>query len=290
MVNSSVDDSPMVGVHGLGRVQELTAMLDFPTPLLKLLDWKNAPQASRPNNTVGATLSDWLELNQMSVEQCRAILQSIEAGEVADVTTYTSSFITTTAERAWMQIADAFLEALPTLSSEITSVSTDTPKCLANKPEKFPQAFTYDLGQGTLPFVSVPYQGRAFDHLAMAHEFGHALQIVCSDGEQMPPIARECCAFLGEQFMIQYLDDVGDENASDVHAAWEQDNKLYLKSDVDILQAALDAEKAPYNYRWNYPIARYLASKAISEQINNNLVALYTAGSNAPKILEEWAR
>ena len=265
-------------------------MLDFPTPLLNLLDWKNAPQKSRPNNAVQATFSDWLNLNQLSVEQCYSVLQSIEAVSRSDVACEGTPIIGLTAQQAWKQTADVFSEFFPTLSPEISSIYADTPKCLANKSEKIPQAFTYDLGHGALPFVSVPYQGRAFDRLAMAHEFGHALQVVSSKGSQMPPLAKECCAFLGEQVLIQYLDDMGDKNTADVRGAWERDNQLYLESDVDVLKKALGAEKPPYNYRWNYPIARHLASIALTEQTNDNLAALYTAGANAPKILEEWAQ
>ncbi|MGJ8597159.1 hypothetical protein [Sulfitobacter sp.] len=259
-------------------------MPNFPTPLLNLLNWKNV---SLKIEATSATILDWLTINELTALQCQQYLEvgsdTIRRIEHPEQ----SAFDVIETEVAWQQTADAFLLSLPSLAEEIRQVCDCAPKCLADKSEKIPQAFTYDLGEDTLPFVSVPYQGRPFDLLAMAHEFGHALQIVSSKNSKMPPVARECCAFLGEVFLLDYLKRIETSQTIGVSAAWEHDNHTYLKPDMEDLCRSLMTVTAPYNYRWNYPVARVLATKLVSEKSEDIFAKLFKAGAAAPKILAD---
>jgi hypothetical protein len=245
---------------------------------LKILLGKaeKTPQIQHPLAASRQKISDWLKFNGLSHEtvlmQLSGIGPSKESGKHQGLRS--QSCLGLAPEDAWALCAHSMRRACPVLAPVIDIIEADTPKCLRPKKKKHPQPFTYDLGFETLPFVSVHYQDRAADLLAMAHEFGHAVQIVSSwvNGEgQMPPIARECCAFIAEQAMVQFCE----AQFEGLKSAYYADDKIYLGSNKASLEDALRNDAQPYQYIWNYPLARILAAQLFQTADNIELWKIF---------------
>ncbi|WP_322895757.1 MULTISPECIES: hypothetical protein [unclassified Yoonia] len=118
---------------------------------------------------------------------------------------------------------------------------------------------TEDLGPERAPVIRMEWDGRADDLICLAHEVAHALQIMMSDHEPMPPVAREVCAFLGELALIAYCREQAPNLNAALSNVWHAENERYLGSDLDALSDALNDPETPYQYRLNYPLARLAA-------------------------------
>lgn len=118
---------------------------------------------------------------------------------------------------------------------------------------------TEDLGPERAPVIRMEWDGRADDLICLAHEVAHALQIMMSDHELMPPVAREVCAFLGELALIAYCREQAPSLNDALSNVWHAENERYLGSDLDALSDALNEPETPYQYRLNYPLARLAA-------------------------------
>jgi len=103
------------------------------------------------------------------------------------------------------------------------------------------------------------YKGSASDLIALAHEFGHALQLVHLNGRFSPPVDREICAFLGEHILLSYCEAHHPKLYPALAKVWHGEDKIYLGQDADILKSALDDPQASYAFRHNYPVARLAA-------------------------------
>ncbi|MGZ2259396.1 hypothetical protein [Roseobacter sp. A03A-229] len=121
------------------------------------------------------------------------------------------------------------------------------------------------------------YRDSAADLLALAHEFGHAVQIVASWSAgtgQMPPVARECCAFLAEQALLRHCAACFPVLTYAHHA----DDMIYFGANRDALEDAMTNWQTGYRYEWNYPLARHVAARLFESGPSNELCALYRAG------------
>lgn len=138
---------------------------------------------------------------------------------------------------------------------------------------------TVDNGPEAPVLIAMKWQGTPNDMICLAHEVAHALQILLSGHDQMPPVAREVCAFLGEVLVIDHARHA----APDLHAAlcdvWRAENDSYFGSDVDGLEAALADPQATYHYRQNYPIARLAAVEMFKRGKGAWLRDLFASGS-----------
>ena len=107
----------------------------------------------------------------------------------------------------------------------------------------------------------------------------------------MPPMARECCAFLGEIALIDYFEKRDTKLYQLLKQVWRNNNLKYLSSDVAFLHKAINDHSLKYSYDWNYPIAR-LYAVALRRQVNNKnkqqfnkIENLFASGSKAVEIL-----
>ena len=231
-----------------------------PLGLKILLGEAVAPQQQeRTYSQPKATISDWLTFNGLTQEIVRQLLTDIEPpNDVASAYQNSNAPLDLSADEAWSLCAVALKSTFPELRSEIEMVQTNAPKCLQPKIVKHPKPFTYDLGFGELPFVSLHYHNKPADLIAMAHEFGHALQIIASwtSGEgHMPPVARECCAFMAELAVVHHYES----RLPALVMAHRSDDLTYLGTRTLELDAATQDSHATYQYGWNYPIARIAA-------------------------------
>lgn len=118
---------------------------------------------------------------------------------------------------------------------------------------------TEDFGPEQAPVITIEWTGSADDLMCLAHEVAHALQIMMSGHQLMPPVAREVCAFLGELTLIAYCREHAPSLTDALSDVWHAENERYLGSDLDALSDALKDPETPYQYRLNYPLARLAA-------------------------------
>lgn len=65
--------------------------------------------------------------------------------------------------------------------------------------------YTICQGSGQSPVILMDWHGQPEDLICLAHETAHALQMLLSKNELMPPVARETCVFIGEQLLLDYV-------------------------------------------------------------------------------------
>lgn len=144
---------------------------------------------------------------------------------------------------------------------------------------------TVDRGGDTPPEVLLDWDGSPESQICLAHEAGHALQLMLSHGDFMPPVAREVCAFLAELAVISWADANDPALAADLRHVWNADTDLYLIDDRDELLAALADPTAQYQYRLNYPLARIAAVRLFREKSRENLSSLFCSGGTAMSLV-----
>lgn len=243
--------------------------------------------AAAPRTQPKAGFDDWLAVNGLTRDLVRAQLAAITAPD-GSVGPPVPARLGLSAAQAWGLCAGALRAAVPELGTQIGEVEMRAPKCLAPRAGKHPRPFTYDLGGGALPLVSLHYQDRPVDLLAMAHEVGHALQIVASQGRsdgQMPPVARECCAFLAELAILQHLPT----RFAALAPAHQADDAIYFGDNARALAEAMTDPRQPYRYAWNYPLARHIAARLFRSESACNLGALYRAGPEGGSYIQHCA-
>lgn len=145
--------------------------------------------------------------------------------------------------------------------------------------------YALDRGNDKKPLVSVYWNRSAEDCIALAHETSHAMQFILSNHEQMPPVARETCAFLGELILIEWAKQNKTNLFGQLLTVWQSENSAYLGSDIDRLEEALRDPSQPYNYRLNYPLARLAAIHIFETRSIEDIRNLFSSGKNAMALI-----
>ncbi|WP_372426252.1 hypothetical protein [Salinarimonas chemoclinalis] len=227
----------------------------------------------------------WLDINRIRSDLVAAILGGaapLDAGAAPPEKDHRFAV-----RRVRELCADAFAAAWPLHAEVARRVCTDAPTWFVAQRGARPQ--TRDAGPRALPSIIVPWRtGSAEEALSLVHELAHAVQIVATHvhtpGATMPPVAREVCAFLGERAVLRHLSDGRERRA--LRAAWIRDDRTYLVADAQRLRAALASGGATYDYRWNYPVARWIARRSAGLAEPNTACALLESGPDAPTRLE----
>jgi len=137
------------------------------------------------------------------------------------------------------------------------------------------QPCTIDDGPECPPRILLRWRGTADDLMCLAHEAGHALQVVWSDHAITPPLLRETCAFLSEIAVLRWALC----HCSELHRAlvdvWERENARYFGSDMEVLRADLLQPERAHTYRHNYPLARLAALRLASDWDTARLCSVF---------------
>ncbi|MCC5900666.1 MAG: hypothetical protein JJT87_01895 [Halomonas sp.] len=141
--------------------------------------------------------------------------------------------------------------------------------------------YTLCKGRGKPPAVFMDWYGRVEDLVCLVHETAHALQILLSKHELMPPVARETCAFVGELLLLDYVKAHLPNFYAVFLDVWHSENSFYLDSCVDALMDALNHSKIPYHYYQNYFLARLAAVQIFYVTPEESLSALFSSGKDA---------
>ncbi|WP_434984581.1 hypothetical protein [Vreelandella zhaodongensis] len=242
------------------------------------------------------TCTDWLALHGLSESRVKDVISAFYAGKID----YPLPFIST--DKEMPSVSDFISKKLP--SQEICYKTIVVPALAAafdneskeqhllcnhvellslSNSEEAP--CTVCQGSGRSPGILMDWNGRAEDLLCLAHEAAHALQILLSEHELMPPVARETCAFIGELLLLDYVK----VHLPHLHAAlldvWNSENSFYLGDCVDVLIDALNHSGVSYHYYQNYPLARLAAVQMFSYANSQSVSRLFSGGQGAMSYL-----
>ncbi len=197
-----------------------------------------------------ATMADWLALHGVTAQACRAVLARAApvAAKAADPDWPQDPGAT------WRQVADFLTPFFPAEDGLIARTWTRTRTDFSVTGRGAARAFTLHDDGGGSPVVVFAAKGRLSDLTTLAHEFGHAAQIVASGGAAMAPALREVCACLAEHLVLRGL-AVTDPETALLARRWRAGRGLRQRQDLGV---ALENPGSTYCYDWNYPMARAL--------------------------------
>jgi len=218
------------------------------------------------------SLKDWLSLHALNAKDCVRILKWATISDFPlDTARVDPARIMegVTAQQAWALCSAALVERFPHHATVVHSVESHATRIFnPQNPVNGRYNFAVDQGPGKYPFVCVRYQHRPSDLIVLAHEFSHAVQIWACESRFTPPVVREMCAFLGELILLEHVESRYPELHSTLLPVWVKQHKRSFGVPVNNLRLALQSPATPYDYAWNYPVAR-----ALSIQANNHLPA-----------------
>ena len=154
---------------------------------------------------------------------------------------------------------------------------------------KYPEPFTVDLGKACPPFVSAHFDGSVNGLVLIAHEFGHAVQIVATSRHsgkstsRVPPAAREVCALLSEIAMLRYLNvdcRTRQPHTNGFRVRWRQ----YLGTFMRALIFASKRPDTPYDASWDYALAATWAISLVKTKSTDLVTRLFRFANDFPTI------
>lgn len=186
-------------------------------------------------------------------------------------------------------VAPAFIKAFG--NNARVQKALETVKFEGLRPDAESQPCMTSNGPGMPPVIAMHWSGSVDDLMCLAHEAAHALQVILSRHEFMPPVGRETCAFLGELLLIEHARKHDAKLFDALRNVWDEENEQYLGSDLDALLEASQNSEAPYDYRQNYPLARLSAVQLFMQGSGEWLEELYSSGGGVMRHLplEEMA-
>jgi hypothetical protein len=210
-------------------------------------------------------MADWLDLHGLTPATALHLLEQFGPSKPAPSVGRIA--FEQNATTVWQMIGSTFGAGLRDTGILSKQVMNQTRTQFAPDPVRFARAFTlHDAGDGR-PFVSCLYRGTLQDAMTMAHEFGHAAQILASGPRVMSPVLRETCAFLAERWFMDQLRLDHPNQGQRAQRIWAAQTSGYLGKDADALRLALGDRQSPYDYTWNYPLARGLAMRLTNDSI-----------------------
>lgn len=237
-------------------------------------------------------LGDWLDLHGLDHHTCLHLLDEIRR-ESAKIPACRSNSdqqpLSLDPDGVWTKIISAMCSFLPEQQKVIEETFQRSEKIAVAGKGKSRKALTIDHGPAKYPTIMYQYFGEVSDLLVVAHEFGHALQIRASEGEFMPPVMREVCAFLSERALFSSCSNEDAFLAENLLQYWQRSNHRFFGNLATNLQESLKNENAIYEYGWNYPIARYLALRIFTNFSRDSVWRVFRGEYSIKKVLNQLA-
>ena len=235
-------------------------------------------------------LPDWLTLHGLDAEKCHKILAlRDESGQhtgtsAASVPQHTTQL---SAVEAWQLVSRALTAAFPDDHQTVEEVRVNTKADLRRQTDAGQRPLTlHDAGNG-YPYIRCGFGGRVAELIYLQHEFAHAVQLVASKGTFLAPVLRECCAFIGELALLDQLRHEDADLFADAEATWQFQDARIFRRHQSVLEKALGAPDTPYNYNWNYPIARILSAHINKQLDQKQKWQLFSAKIDLSDLLEQ---
>ena len=202
---------------------------------------------------------DWLVVHELDQNELLNHLKLFSRSHIKRNAADLSGFKAVSGTEAWDMAAAALSEQFPEFKGEFEKIRTSCVVDFSASPQDAPYTLA---GEGVdYSKVSMCYKGTPEDIICVAHEFGHAAQNFFAQGSFIPPIQRELAAFISEMSFLKFLAGTHPELEPSVESAWNADSAIYLREDLDQLLTDCADTNSGYSYRWNYPLARIVASE-----------------------------
>lgn len=206
------------------------------------------------------TAAQWRELHQLSNDAISACLKQQRLHAMLPVIRCKYRWplqgpSLSEAKKIWAKAASNCLVELNGPIEAVCNLSEIRPLAESD----FSEPHIIDHGSDKAPTVYLDYHNDSQGLMVLAHELGHALQLVatrrsCSDAF-MPPIARECCAFLSELALIAYSSQL----SGHCLGYWQTSDRVVWETCADKLAVVLQDDQTSYDYDLNYIPARVAA-------------------------------
>jgi hypothetical protein len=235
-------------------------------------------------------MAAWLALHGLDAGRCRRILERAAKHRPARVEPRALRRpVTLSAEETWNHSAAAFARAFPDSTAAVAEVARTARTDFRPPAPARSRPFTLHDGGDGRPWVFCPFTGTAADALAIAHEFGHALQTVLARGAFLPPMLREAAAIQAERIALAGFEELKHPDAPLLAAAFAAASRRTFAVPLARLEAALDRPSEPYSYAWNYPPARVLALESGLSLRKEALWRLAAGAQGLPELCDHLA-
>ena len=226
-------------------------------------------------------VADWTSLHSTTLMEVQDVLQAFSANALISAPTHWP-FHSKPIEATIDQTDFLNTKVMPALNKvlgigiDIESVSVLK---LSESRERRPHTFFSEKEQHASIYLD--WNSTPADAICLAHEMGHAAHYIMSGVSDIPPVARETCAFLSELIALDALLEKQDPLFDPLRLVWEAETQAYLGSDIKDLQRALGDPEASYIYRWNYPLARLAAIKIFQSHKSGKptLIEVFKSGT-----------
>lgn len=237
--------------------------------------------------------SDWLDLHQFDQDELQNVVASWRSGALPGHPSWlTKPAPTTTCGPRVRFTRQECLEKLVKPAFQAGFGDRDLFDALSGRFEFAENSagddappHTVDRGPDAPVLIALDWTGSPEDVICLAHEAAHAMQILLSGHDRMPPVAREVCAFLGELMVIGHARGAVPDLYPALRDVWHRENGAYLGTDLDPLIAGLADPRIAYHYRQNYPLARLMAVELFDRGAGNWLKDLFASGRQAMRHL-----
>ncbi len=233
------------------------------------------------------SFGDWLDFHGLDLRVVQDVIAAHRCGQVQDAPGTHADGLSQSVRDSGKTgtrsevLSDIVIPALATFLGKSTDVRGLMHRVEFTEPVgtgNMSPPYTADLGKGQAPRVEMAWHGTIDDVICLAHEAAHALQILLSSHETMPPVVRETCAFLGELAVIEHARNRLPGLFGALCDVWRKENETYLGQDLEALSRAVADPSTPYHYRQNYPIARLAAVKMFGRGGGGRVLDLFAAG------------
>lgn len=248
-------------------------------------DWADAHQVSNTEILLANELAMAVSLDSLFVDD--AVLRSAACSPAHPLAIRAIHNFDSRA--AWSMARIALKNMCPEIELESSIAHDQAQTHLTPCERKYPEPFTADLGKACPPFVSAHFDGSVNGLALIAHEFGHAVQIVATrrhsgkSTSRVPPAAREVCALLSEIAMLRYLNvdyRTRQPHTNGFRVRWGQ----YLGTSMRALIFASKRPDTPYDASWDYALAATWAISLVKTKSTDLVIRLFRFANDFPTI------
>lgn len=221
-------------------------------------------------------MQDWLNLHDLTLASCTSLLENVEQSpqDSPCVTSATDPANWPSGPGLWSVVVSALTVQLPDLGPDIARASKDAIVNFAPDLDRHPRAFTVYIPEKNRIYTSCPLSKSPQDVVVVSHEFGHVLQLHFVADPPLAPVLREACSFLAEELVLKALPELRPDLVHPVSRAVAASRAQALGRLRNDLLGVVKDPTAPYDYGWNYPPARIIAShlsRPGNSQLRNRL-------------------
>ena len=252
-------------------------------------DWADAHQISNTEILLANELAMAVSLDSLFVDDAVLRFAACSSAHFLAHSLAIKAINNLDSRAAWSMARIALKNMCPEIELEASIAHDQAETHLTPCERKHPEPFTVDLGKACPPFVSAHFDGSVNGLVLIAHEFGHAVQIVATSRHsgkstsRVPPAAREVCALLSEIAMLKYLNldyRTRQPHTDGFQVRWRQ----YLGTSMRALIFASKQPDTPYDASWDYALAAAWAISLVKTKSTDLVTRLFRFANDFPTI------